>query len=300
MMNRGILNPMQYRLDEPIIADCFEADIETISSDWAYLLVPPLFWVTGISTVITVPEINVNLYVDWQLAWQVSASETTIQSRQGVQNRLNYISEQIPSEYIIFQEYWVHRVKVEPVEEKVWRARGLWYSLLALFGIGSQTFPLTLLQQPSNTAYYESENNIWAYFKMLQFAGMTLRNEIVVEPIPYDKFPTAYAAYFSQFDMTLAPRVTITAQSGQNPPEGWRTGFLLDSNISQLRILWDIMDANITGEYSRWDELENLVWEYWLHIYVDKDLVDNYKALNANIAPYVFSDEVIPDPPIID
>lgn len=301
MMNRGILNPIQYRLDEPITADCFEADIETVNVEWGYLLLPPLFWVVEISDIqgyVNVPEINVNLYVDWQLAWQIYVPETTIQSQQEAQDRLTSISEQIPSEYVVFQEYWVHRVKIEPVEEKAWRARWLWYFLLFEIATVFQTFPLTLLQQPSNTAYYESENNIWVSFKMAQFAVMTLRNEIVVEPIPYDKFQTAHSAYYGQFTMTSAPRVTITAQNGQNPPEARREEFLLSPNISQLRILWDIMDANVTGEYNRWDMLENLVWEYWLHIYVNKNLVDDYKALNETIAPYVFSDEVMPDPPV--
>ena len=299
MINRWIFDATQYRREEPITTDCFEADIETISSDWAYLLLPPLFWITvASSTGVFVPEINVNLYVDWQLAWQIYAPEATIQSQEEAQDRLTAISEQISSEYIVFQEYWVHRVKIKPVEEKAWRARWLWYSLVVFIGTGSQTYPLTLLKQPSNTAYYESENNIWTYFKMLQFAGMILRNELVVEPIPYDKFPTASLAYQEQFTMASAPRVTITAQDGQNSPEGWRYGFLASSNVSQLRILWDIMDANITGENNRWDGLESLVWERWLHIYVNKNLVDDYKALNETIAPYVFSDEVIPDPPV--
>lgn len=316
MMNRGILNPIQYINNEPVVADCFEADIEAErvqnQQEEIYVIIPPLFWMIALwlattQEVFIFPAMNVNVYMDDNLIWTVelpyqTATDETLLNI--IQYRVSEIDSQINmEETCMFPEYWIHRVRIEPVENVAWWARGLWYIMLWVDTSGS-TEPqsiaaLTLIQQPSNRAYYESENNIWEMFKFVQFGGMIIRNQVVVEPIPDDQFSSAYWAYYGQFGSTRVPRVTITAQNWQNAPELWRNMSFVWA-ISQLVIQWKIMDANLTWPTGRWNFLEWYVWEYWLHIYVDKDLVDDYKALNANIAPYVFSDEIIPDPPIID
>ena len=297
---------MQYRLDEPITADCFEADIETEEEEWHHVIYPPLFWFTisalGSVTII-LPAMNVNIYVDETSIWTVVLpyqTATAYNIASAINSRKNSISSQIDMQDLVFDEYWIHRVRVEPIESTAGRARGLGYGLLWINQQSQILIKMALLNQPSNIAYYESENSIWNMFKFWQFAGIQLRNMIAVEPIPEDQFASANIAYYGQFGSTKAPRITITAQNWENVPNLWRTAWIQNSDTRQLVIQWKIMDANLTWEYGRWVNLESMVWEYWLHIYVDKDLVDDYKALNANIAPYVFSDEVIPDPPIID
>lgn len=309
-MNRGILNPIQHIYEPPVVADCFEADIEAErapnETEEFYMVIPPLFWMYIAQTTsidMSFPAINVNVYMDNNLIWTVELPYQTATSEREfasvMQYRLGQITRQINiEETCIFREYWVHRVRIEPVENVAWWARGLGYIMLWInTQENTQLAALTLIQQPSNRAYYESENNIWEMFKFAQFAWMTIRNQVVVEPIPDDQFSSAEWAFFTQFASTKIPRITITAQNWQNAPEWWRT-MSFAWNISQLVIQWKIMDANLTWQTSRWNMLEPYVWEYWLHIYVDRDLVDDYKALNENIAPYVFSDEVIPDPPV--
>ena len=305
MMNRGILNPIQHIYEPPVVADCFEADIETIeTTPWMFALIPPVFWIWAITLDDTgtfeLPEINMNLYIDDQLVWQLYAPQVELDpdapdADEKIQERTEIIVPYLS--YLSFEEYWVHRVKLEPIENKAGWARAIWYMLFVLMGWFPYEIVLTLLQQPSNRGYYKSENNIWPGFKFWQFALMTIRNEVVVEPIPDDQFPSANMAYVWQFIDTHVPRVTITAQNWQNPPVWWRmAGFLWD--ITQLVILWNQMDANVSWEQNRWDMLRGLVWDYWLKIYVNKNLVNNYKALNETIAPYVYSDENIPDPPV--
>lgn len=307
MMNRGILNPIQYINNEPVAADCFEADIETEGEEWRYSIYPPLFWFTmsapGSSATIILPAMNVNIYVDDTSIWTVvlpyqTATASNIASV--MNSRLSNIFSQIDIQDFMFDEYWIHRVRVEPVENTAGRARGIGYALLWINQQAQTLVKMALLKQPSNIAYYESENNIWNMFKFWQFAGIQFRNMVAVEPIPEDQFASANMAYYWQFGSTKAPRITITAQNWESVPNLWRAMWIQESDTRQLVIWWKIMDANLTWESGWRVNLESMVWEYWLHIYVDKDLVDNYKALNETIAPYVFSDEVIPDPPIID
>lgn len=306
MMNRGILNPIQYINNEPVAADCFEADIETEEEEWHHVIYPPLFWflISALSfETIILPAMNVKVYVDDTSIWTVVLpyQTATVYNIASVMNaRIESIFSQIDMQSLVFDEYWIHRVRVEPVENTAGRARGIGYVWLWINQPAQILVKMALLKQPSNIAYYESENSIWNMFKFWQFTGIQFRNMITIEPIPEDQFTSANMAYSGQFGLTKAPRITITAQNWESVPNLWRAMWIQNSDTKQLVIQWKIMDANLTWENGWRVNLESMVWEYWLHIYVDKDLVDNYKALNANIAPYVFSDEVIPDPPIID